>query len=360
MLGISTTSTKWDVYYNEALPTIASTVEEKDGKFTLKSKVSEMPKIAYIESSDAYLIRVDNAPSTYGAFSSSAKADKQNRVTSIVNKGGTLLDWNYNIYNGSSSLVWRYRDSNGEHFAECSNSTGNNSFAATKGSFDEDNWIPAPAGIPGMIGYPASVSSVTSSKSAHIYSGIAYRVRGGGKDALAPLVSKKDSNIPYCIIHATPNKTILQSCGFTFTYLKDSPLNPNVLDKIQLLVGGALASFDWEAFFKDLKLENLDGWISVAIIAVLSILPRIFMFMCMMLMILALLADTKPWVKFCDSIFDPYKFLTAGRQTVHTIRLRTLFTYSFVALCLYGTFQNGLILEVIAWIARSVTGILVR
>lgn len=158
----------------------------------------------------------------------------------------------------------------------------------------------------------------------------------------------------------TPSKTWVQTCGFTFEFLAGSPLGEPAPTKPRLDAGGASAGFDWEQFFHDIGIQNADDWLTIAIIAVLNILPRIFMFAFIILMGLSLIANVKPWQAFCDSVFDPYKLLTFGRQDVHTIKLKMVILYSIIALALFGLFQNGIILEVIAWVARAVTGILSR
>ena len=106
--------------------------------------------------------------------------------------------------------------------------------------------------------------------------------------------------------------------------------------------------------------DDADDWLTIAVIAVLDILPRVFMFIFIALLGLSLIADVKPWQIFCDKVFDPYRLLTLGRKTVHTIQVKMVFLYSLAALILYGLFQNGLILEIIAWAARGVVGIIRR
>ncbi len=117
---------------------------------------------------------------------------------------------------------------------------------------------------------------------------------------------------------------------------------------------------DWLNWLKDAKLEDAEDVLTIAIIAVLQWLPRLFMFIFFLLMGLSMIATMKPWVIFCDRYFDPYKFLTAGRMDVHTIEIKKVVLCSMIALVLFGFFQNGLILDIIAWCARAVTGILNR
>lgn len=117
---------------------------------------------------------------------------------------------------------------------------------------------------------------------------------------------------------------------------------------------------EWLTWLKDAQLSDAEDILTICIIASLQWIPRIFMFMFILLMALSMIANVKPWQQFCDSVVDPYKVLTAGRQTVHTIDLKKTVLYSLIALVMFGLFQNGLILEVIGWLARAVTGILNR
>lgn len=117
---------------------------------------------------------------------------------------------------------------------------------------------------------------------------------------------------------------------------------------------------DWLMWLKEAKLSDAEDILTICIIAVLQWLPRIFMFIFFLLMGLSMIASMKPWVIFCDRYFDPYKFLTAGRVDVHTIEIKKVVLCSMIALVLFGFFQNGLILDIIAWCARAVTGMLNR
>ena len=145
-----------------------------------------------------------------------------------------------------------------------------------------------------------------------------------------------------------------------FSYTPPDGLLPTSKPPASLIPSEPDAITDWLLWLKEARLEEAEDILTICIIAVLSWLPRLFMAMFMCLMALSLIKEVKPWIIFCDKIFDPYKFLTGGRQTVHTIDLKTTLLWSLVALCLFGFFQNGKILEVIGWLARAVTGILSR
>lgn len=382
MLGVSTNSVQWDVYYTSVPPLGSCTVAiSEDGKSVSHGAASD---ILYMADVDAYLIKPTVLGSeTYGQFSnpSDGVMDGAKR-TSIVYRAsdGFLADWNYNLYSqetdSEGNRVWSYGyavhqraegDSVKSYLCDVSGWTGDSTLhEGTCGTkFIENRWIPAPVGIPGLLGYPASLSfqSVKNS-SVDSYSGVALTIRGGKGNYIsaANLNGEVDrsTRVQFSIIHATPSKTWVQTCGFTFEFLAGSPLGEPAPTKPRLDAGGASAGFDWEQFFHDIGIQNADDWLTIAIIAVLNILPRIFMFAFIILMGLSLIANVKPWQAFCDSVFDPYKLLTFGRQDVHTIKLKMVILYSIIALALFGLFQNGIILEVIAWVARAVTGILSR
>ncbi len=152
----------------------------------------------------------------------------------------------------------------------------------------------------------------------------------------------------------------------TQVYMGDVTFNPDIIptnvegDIAWVKEGGPNAITDWLTWLKTAKLEDAEDILTICIIAILQWLPRIFMFIFFILMGLSMIATVKPWVVFCDRFFDPYKFLTAGRMTVHTIEIKKVVACSMIALILFGLFQNGLILDIIAWCARAVTGILNR
>lgn len=358
---------EWAVSFTSMPPIGAVGVKysSSDSCYTISGK--EFPDIAYIEEYDAFLIKPQEWSGTYGDF---VKADKSVMVSSFLRIDGTLYDWNYNWYQASvlteySATEVRHIVGNANHFCDLSSYAGGYTFPESCHGRTSTyiNWVPAPVGVPGLIGSPTSLSqSLVSRSNVNTYSGICYAVRnaeggqllGDGESAFS------EGRTSFSLIHATPNKMWLQSCGFGFATMAGSALGESAPTSTKINSGDATAGFDWEQFFHDIGIQNADDWLTIAIIAVLNILPRIFMFAFIILMGLSLIANVKPWQAFCDSVFDPYKLLTFGRQDVHTIKLKMVVLYSIIALALFGLFQNGIILEVIAWVARAVTGILSR
>lgn len=391
MLGVETSGTGWQVY-SKAIPPLDNTLVTVEGHTLTYTKDGTMPDILYVQALNAYLLKPQylDADMSYGEWVTSVGSGDLRPITSIVAKfsdasaftrNGYIADWNYNLYTQTGTSYPGFvvhqgavqlpdnKVSNRNGLCDMSAWTGDPSIAHESQCFTREGywskWVPGAVGVPGLLGYPYSTSYTLASKSSvDTYSGIAYVRRGGkgaslGASVVEGAATSDENNLSYSVIHMTEHKVWLQSCGFAFTFMDESPLSPNMVAP-SITGEGAVSGFDWGQFFQDVGLQNADDWLTIAIIAVLNILPRIFMFAFVLLMGLALIADVKPWQLFCDSVFDPYKFLTLGRKDVHTIQLKMVFMYSIIALALFGLFQNGIILEVIAWVARAVTGLLSR
>lgn len=160
------------------------------------------------------------------------------------------------------------------------------------------------------------------------------------------------------LVKTSSSAAYLQCTAFQFT-ATDGSFGTNVVPE-KPTYGESNKITDWLLWLKEAKLSDAEDILTICIVAVLSWLPRLFMALFLLLMCLAMIANVKPWASFCDKVFDPYKFLTGGRQTVHTINIKTTFLWSMIALALFGLFQNGLILELIAWIVRAIVGIMNR
>lgn len=391
MLGVETSGTGWQVF-SRPVPPLDNTLVAVEGNTLTYTKNGSLPDILYVQALNAYLLKPQylDAEVTYGEWVTSVSSGTVQPLTSVIAKFsdeaaftryGYIADWNYNLYAQEGSLYPGFvvhqctvmLSDNSTHLrnglCDMSAWTGDPSVAHENQCHTEkgfwSKWTPGAVGVPGLLGYPYSTSNTLANKSSvDTYSGIAYARRGGkgaslGASVVEGSATSDENNLNYSVIHMTEHKVWLQSCGFAFTFMDESPLSPTMVAP-SISGEGAVSGFDWGQFFQDVGLQNADDWLTIAIIAVLNILPRIFMFAFVLLMGLALIANVKPWQLFCDSVFDPYKFLTLGRKDVHTIQLKMVFMYSIIALALFGLFQNGIILEVIAWVARAVTGLLSR
>lgn len=160
------------------------------------------------------------------------------------------------------------------------------------------------------------------------------------------------------ILHSGEYNVIVSLTAATFEGLNVGEAHGN--RSVSWTRGEASSLTDWLEWLKQAHLRDAEDVVTICIIATLNLLPRFFMFLFILLMALSMIASVKPWQIFCDRVFDPYKFITAGRMTVHTVDLKTVVLYSMIALVLFGLFQNGLILDLIAWLTRAVTGIMNR
>lgn len=358
-LGLSVEGTGWDVYHTVAPPVAQISVDFKDGTYTLANDNQDFAPILFVPTLDAFLIKPYAAQGTdnYGSFQ--GELHKQ-CPTSIVAVDDVYADWNYNLYTGATAGTIIYSSADGTCLKNISSWRGEKEFPLEEVTPSEP-YVEAFAavGVPGLLGAPKSnASAVSNSRIVDTYSGIAYMVRSGEGSTLTQ--SASGTTIQYVLVHATPYKAWLQSAGFMFKDLDNSFRGEESADKPDTVKGTPVTKYDWKAFLKDLGRDDADDWLTIAVIAVLDILPRIFMFIFIALLGLSLIADVKPWKIFCDKVFDPYRLLTLGRKTVHTIQVKMVFLYSLAALILYGLFQNGLILEIIAWAARGVVGIIRR
>lgn len=210
--------------------------------------------------------------------------------------------------------------------------------------------INAPAGVPGLLGNPASHTTPSDAAGIKVYSGV---YPGTG--------TMHEDTSQYAIIHSTPYCTWYQSNTFTFTMTPGGLLDSaTTSERYTVTAGEAASTFDWASFFKEQKLLDADSALSVLIILVLNILPRILTAFCILLIGFATISTVKPWQSFCDNVFDPYKALTFGRKDVHTIEVKQTVFFSVLALAFFGLCQNGTIIDIIAWIARAVVGIMNR
>ena len=382
-LGIETNATSWDVRFTAGTSEGHMQTTRDGDKIVYEGE--KLPPILYVREVKAFLIRptqLEDPHTTYREFIDGVMSGDIEAITSIVAKygkdtfatNGYIADWNYNLYNisgdwGTGYALHKVNDNRQRavnRICDMSAWTGEKNNHAHSDNL-VGQWIPAAVGVPGMIGYPASTSyQLSRSKVVDTYTGIAWTVRGGDGAGVGTASNADGTELDskttlmYHPIHFTPNKSIIQSCSFTFEFLAGSVIGRNSPKAPTLTTKNSEPAFDWGEFFKNYGLQNADDWLTIAIIAVLNILPRIFMFLFIVLMSLALIADVKPWRLFCKTVIDPYKVLTAGRQDVDTIQVKRIFLYSIIALALFGLFQNGIILRVIAWFARAVVSILSR
>lgn len=121
---------------------------------------------------------------------------------------------------------------------------------------------------------------------------------------------------------------------------------------------GIISTFDWDSFNFETAIQNADDLLTILILYTLQFLPRLFMFMFMALLTLSVISNIKFVIIFCDKVFDPYSFLTFGRQNVHTISIKHMFIASLACFAAFGLFWNLTILRLISWLEGALLSIL--
>lgn len=121
--------------------------------------------------------------------------------------------------------------------------------------------------------------------------------------------------------------------------------------------GNELEKFDWENYNLQTALEDVDDFLTISTLGALAIIPRIALYLCILIIALSLVANIKPVIWFCERWFDPYKLLTLGQRDVHTIDTRVVFFTSLIGIAVFWLFLDGTILRTLSWIARFVVGV---
>lgn len=129
--------------------------------------------------------------------------------------------------------------------------------------------------------------------------------------------------------------------------------NNSDIDSDEIITGpsaGELSSktdiIDWDEFTASRLMETGEMAIAVAMVLVLNIMPRIALFLFLLLIMLGVIQNVKFWQMFCDRVFDVYKFLTFGRYDVHTFRQSRMFIHSIIAMAIFVLFMDGTIIHV--------------
>lgn len=121
-----------------------------------------------------------------------------------------------------------------------------------------------------------------------------------------------------------------------------------------------IGGVNWGAYTFDNLIHDVDNGLSILLIIVLNIIPRIGMFIFVILIGLSTVANMKPVRKFCDSIFDPYKLITLGHCTVYTINTKLLLISSIIGLAAFGLFMDGTLINLLTWLVQFVSAFVTR
>ena len=121
-----------------------------------------------------------------------------------------------------------------------------------------------------------------------------------------------------------------------------------------------IGGVNWGAYTFDNLIHDVDNGLSILLIIVLNIIPRIGMFVFIILIGLSTVANMKPVRRFCDSIFDPYKLITLGHCTVYTINTKLLLISSIIGLAAFGLFMDGTLINLLTWLVQFVSAFVTR
>lgn len=117
---------------------------------------------------------------------------------------------------------------------------------------------------------------------------------------------------------------------------------------------------DWQEFTFDRLVHNIDNAFSIILIIALNVIPRVGMFVFIILIGLSVIADIPIWRKFCANVFDPYKLMTFGHADVLTINTKLLLVSSMIGLAVFAMFMDGTIIHLLAWIVQFCSGWIIR
>lgn len=168
------------------------------------------------------------------------------------------------------------------------------------------------------------------------------------------------------------NDTCYLVCGSTkqqylaidnvyFEYTSDyDNANGDDLRRKDLVNANQPGKIDWDEYTFNTLIHDIDNGLSILLIIVLNIIPRIGLFVFLILITLATISNVKPWKRFCTSIFDPYKLLTFGHADVNTVDSKRLLITSIIAMAVFALFMDGTLIHVLTWISQFVMTMIER
>lgn len=138
-------------------------------------------------------------------------------------------------------------------------------------------------------------------------------------------------------------------------YIKD--LLEEVETKLEFVLSESASVVDWNRYSFDRLIHNLDNWSSIAYLFILAVVPRIAEFLMLILIMLSLISNVKPWQYFCRNWFDVYDALSMGHQSVDTIDMKRTVLVSMWAMALFIMIQDGVLFNFIIWISKGIVAI---
>lgn len=304
------------------------------------------------------------------ALGSCAVGDDVNPIP-IIDNGNIFMDMNMNMYSiGDMAPLEEYGTLpymmySGDARDKCSIARlyGSGSVTKKADTFEEgalSNVIvyPAPAGVFARLYSSSNVSlgQVFNNNSRVYYGTSKCDVKSTSKGyalTMSGLIVTENAGMS-CLraLTGTSGSSVYvlqgESMGIN-TMLEDDAKTS--LDSVYTLYKDVEGLIDWDQYSFKRLIETADTFTSILIIFALAVLPRVGLFLFMILMVLSMIRDVKIWQKFCDSIFDVYKLLTFGRQSVHTINVKRMFIYSIIAQALFAMILDGALFNFIEWVS---------
>lgn len=173
-------------------------------------------------------------------------------------------------------------------------------------------------------------------------------------------IPAKDKSVYLTGVTMTKQIGFLSSSATLYEYSDNREVLVDKTTKASLEDLDQIGGVNWGAYSFDALIHDIDNGMSILLIIVLNIIPRIGMFVFIILIGLSTVANMKPVKKFCDSIFDPYKLITFGHADVNTINTNTLLISSIIGLAAFGLFMDGTIINLLTWIVQFVSAFVTR
>lgn len=125
-------------------------------------------------------------------------------------------------------------------------------------------------------------------------------------------------------------------------------------DEISVIAEDPNTVIDWAQYKFSRLVENADKFSTILLIFILNVMPRITIMMFMVIILLALIKDVKPWKVFNQRCFDVYKFLTFGHSSVDDVNYKRVLFTSIIALALSFMIMDGTFWNVIMYVAKAI------
>ena len=255
----------------------------------------------------------------------------------------------YSTGDDTSNKVVKYNGTEWEETSEVGNINSDNIYTQ-----------PAPTGVQWCLSkmvQPVSYKSAWNDDSVTFYYGslkLSKMSDGSGLECASIKIPVSSSDTFTLLRRTITGRQLALNCEKVMVYDPSAKLD---LADIEKNAGTKLNIFDWQGFKLSETLDNADNTMTKVTVFVIQIIPRIVMYICILLIALSLMTNVKPWVLFCDKVFDVYSFITFGKHTVHTIDMRGIFFSSLVGIGVFWLFMDGSIFDLFGWIVRAVLGI---